>query len=96
MAFFFAPKVYAAKLFSEQNRNISTIYFVSLLIDFYLICSGAGYLLSLIFVVVQALSLTWFVSQAIGGPEFANKMAYAMTLKNTMQKMSELVGAAKK
>ena len=84
MAFFYAPKVYAAKLFSEQNRNISTIYFASLVIDFYFIWSGAGYLISLMLVLIQGLALTWFVSQAIGGPEFANKMAYAMTLKNTM------------
>ena len=62
LAFFYAPMTYIRRLFSAQNRIISSIYFVSLLVDLYFIWSGAGYFLSVLLVILQGCALTWFVT----------------------------------
>ena len=61
LAFFYAPVVYLRKLFTEENRAISGIYIVSLLLDLYFIMSGAGYLMTILMVGLQACALSWFV-----------------------------------
>ena len=50
LAFFYAPMAYIRKLFTQENRVISTIYFFALLIDLYFIWIGAGYLMSVLLV----------------------------------------------
>ena len=94
LAFFYAPAVYMRKLFSEENRAISGVYIVSLLIDLYFIMAGAGYLLTILLVGLQACSLGWFVMQAVGGGERASSWAYAMMFAAMVEKMKAMVPGA--
>ena len=91
LAFFYAPVIYLRKLFSERNRAISGIYVVSLLIDLYFIMSGAGYLMTILMVALQACALAWFVMQAIGGGEMASNWAYAMMLAGMVEKFKGMI-----
>ena len=50
LAFFYAPVVYMRKLLSDENRIISGVYIVSLLVDLYFISAGAGYLLTILMI----------------------------------------------
>ena len=50
LAFFYSPMAYLRKLFTQQNRVISTVYIFALLIDLYFIWIGAGYLMSVLLV----------------------------------------------
>ena len=92
LAFFYAPMVYVRKLFSPESRIISSIYVAALVLDLYFIWSGAGYLLSIGLVVLQACALTWFVTQAVGGAERANSLAYAMVLSTVVDKIKGMMG----
>ncbi len=60
--------------------------------DLYFIWSGAGYLLSILLVVLQGCALTWFVTQAVGGAERANNLAYAMVLSTVVEKVKAMMG----
>ena len=96
LAFFYAPMTYLRKLFSQENRVISTIYIVSLIVDLYFIWSGAGYLMTILLVGLQGCALTWFVTQALGGAERANNLAYAMVLSSVVSKLKGMVGGGDK
>ena len=92
LAFFYAPMTYLRKLFSLEQRIISTIYVAALVLDLYFIWSGAGYLLSILMVVIQGCTLTWFVTQAVGGADRANSLAYTMVLSTVVEKVKGLMG----
>ena len=62
LAFFYAPMAYLRKLFTKENRIISSIYITALLVDLYFIWSGAGYLMTVLLVVLQGSALAWFVT----------------------------------
>ena len=83
---------YLRKLFSLEQRIISTIYVAALVLDLYFIWSGAGYLLSILMVVIQGCTLTWFVTQAVGGADRANSLAYTMVLSTVVEKVKGLMG----
>ena len=91
LAFFYSPVVYLRKLFTQENRIISSIYIGSLIIDLYFIWAGAGYLLTILLVGLQACSCAWFVTQAIGGGELANSWAYSMVLGSITKKAMEMI-----
>mmetsp|Transcript_28230 Transcript_28230/g.37659 ORF Transcript_28230/g.37659 Transcript_28230/m.37659 type:complete len:158 (+) Transcript_28230:179-652(+) len=95
MAFFYAPMAYVRKLFTQENRAISTIYFMALIVDLYFIWSGAGYLMSVLMVALQGCALAWFVTQAVGGAERANNLAYAMVLSGVMDKIKGMMPGSK-
>ena len=91
LAFFYAPAVYLRKLFAEQNRAISGVYIISLLINLYFIMSGAGYLVTILMVALQACALFYFVMQAVGGGEMASNWAYAMMLAGMVEKFKGMI-----
>ena len=96
LAFFYAPMVYVRKLFTEENRIISGVYIVSLIIDLYFISAGAGYLMTILLVGLQACSLTYFVLQAVACGDRASSWAYNMILFSFVERMKSMIpGGAK-
>ena len=65
---------YLRKLFAQEQRLVSGIYVLSLIVDLYFIWAGAGYLLTVLLVALQAYALTVFVMQAVGGAERAQNL----------------------
>ena len=94
LAFFYAPMAYLKKLFQPENRIISSVYILSLLVDFYFIWAGAGYLLSIVLVLLQGCSLAWFVVQAVGGGSRANSWAYALIFSSLVGRVKGVFGGS--
>jgi len=76
LAFWYGPMVYLrTKLFKPESRVVSLVYVSSLLICLYMCITGAGYIMSLLMIGLQAAALGFFVIGALSGGESANGLA---------------------
>lgn len=85
LAFWYGPVEYVInKLFAPAHRLFSAVYIVSLLVCFYLIFAGAGYLMSLLTILLQGATLAYLVVGTARGGSAANSFMYSMLLGNVM------------
>ena len=61
VSFYYGPLIYLKHLFAKENLLISLLYLGSTLCSIYTIIFGAGYLWSIALVVIQTLSLGFFI-----------------------------------
>ena len=71
VSFYYGPMVYIKSLFEKEKIMISTLYIVATLASLSTIFIKAGYLWSIGLVIIQGLSLFYFVMQVLKGGDNA-------------------------
>mmetsp|Transcript_37771 Transcript_37771/g.36216 ORF Transcript_37771/g.36216 Transcript_37771/m.36216 type:complete len:116 (+) Transcript_37771:284-631(+) len=67
LAFFYGPRTYLQMLFKKENLIISLLYIASVLLAFYSSLIWGNYLSSLLILVIQVVTLAYFILQAFYG-----------------------------
>ena len=71
VSFYYGPFVYIKSLFEREKIMISTLYIVATIASLSTLFTGAGYLWSIGLVILQGISLSYFVMQIFKGGDNA-------------------------
>ena len=78
VSFYYGPVNYLKTLFEKQNRLVSVLYVGSTVASLYAIFTGAGYLWSILLVLLQGTSVAFFIMSAFTGGESAQHKLTAL------------------
>ena len=92
LAFFYGPANYIKTLFKRENLIISCLYFVSVFFAFYSSIIWGTYFSSLIILVLQVVTLGYFVMQAVSGGDQATQKLQSMVVGGAVDKALTNIG----
>ena len=85
VSFYYGPLVYLKTLFEKKNIMISMLYICSTFMSILSIFTGSGYLWAIGLVVLQALSVSFFVLQMMSGGDNASEKLKDLVKNGTAQ-----------
>uniref|UniRef100_A0A7S3IE43 Vesicle transport protein n=1 Tax=Strombidium inclinatum TaxID=197538 RepID=A0A7S3IE43_9SPIT len=92
VSFYYGPLNYLKKLFSRENLMISLLYIGSTLSSIAAIFMGASYLWAIGLVILQTVSLAFFVMQLFTGGENASEKLRNMVKSGTSNMGQQVMG----